>query len=91
VDRSSSKTIDQFKSPIRVAAKILLRSRETQKQRATANRRTINKLKDDITKLRQENLQLAQNKIAPGQRIAVRQNATLSLATDRRSVDVQPD
>lgn len=58
MDLSSSKTIDQFKSPIRVAAKILLRSRETQKQRATTNRRTINKLKDDITKLRQENLQL---------------------------------
>jgi hypothetical protein len=64
VDLSSSKTIDQFKSPIRVAAKVLLRSRETQKQLATTNRRPINKLKDDITKLRQEILQL---KLVPQQ------------------------
>jgi hypothetical protein len=58
VNVSSSKTIDQFKSPIRVSAKNLLRSRETQKHRAAVNRLNINKQRADNVQLRREILHL---------------------------------
>ena len=51
---SSHKTIDQFKSPLRVVKSILLRSRQTQKNRASGKQRKIEDLRKENLELRRE-------------------------------------
>ena len=55
---SSPKTLDQFKSPQRVLTQILLRSRDTQKKRATRKANQIDQLRRENEQLRRRNLEL---------------------------------